>query len=221
MEKETVWKDEKAISDKIKEAEQVLPATNKALQLIKDEGISPTGEHLKGFIEGGGDYLIGVLGSIARKDIEKMNLKLEKMKQSFLRDATAINQKRASETHAELYRALNASGVKADEIEVSAGKAGLKKTFLESIEKEFTVELDTPERKKMWKAIQSFVNAFNELESEAEKAGILSVQDTIDVNEAYILTMKKNGNYARAEPDPSFFLGFQGIGKLASKEKTK
>ncbi|KJF44064.1 hypothetical protein [Draconibacterium sediminis] len=221
MEKETIWKDEKAISDKIKESEQVLPAANKALQFIKDEGISPTPEHLKGFITGGGDYIIGALGSIARKDIEKMNLKLDKLKQSFLQDATAINQKRASETHAELYRAMNTAKVKADDLEVSAGKAGLKKSFVESIEEQFTVVLNTQARKNMWEAIQNFVHAFNEMEDIAEKSGILSLQDTIDVNEAFILKMQKKGNYARAEPDPSFFLCFQGIGRLGSREIDK
>lgn len=218
---DAIWKDEAAIKERIKESEQVLPASNKALQVMKDEGISPTMEHLKGFITGGGDYIIGVLANIARKDIEKMNLKLEKLKQSFLRDATAINQKRASETHAELYRAMNTAKVKADDLEVSAGKAGLKKSFIESVEQQFTVVLNTPARKEMWEAIQSFVAAFNSMEKIAEKTGILSLQETIDVNEAFILKMHKEGNYARAEPDPSFFLGFQGVGRLGSREVDK
>ncbi|WP_297093982.1 hypothetical protein [uncultured Draconibacterium sp.] len=218
---DAIWKDEAAIKERIKESEQVLPAANKALQIIKDEGISPTPEHLKGFITGGGDYIIGVLGSIARKDIDKMDLKLDKLKQSFLRDATAINEKRASETHAELYRVMNAGKVKADDMEVSAGKAGLKKSFLEAVEEQFTVVLNTPARKEMWEAIQSFVAAFNKMENVAEKSGILSLQDTIDVDEAFILKMHKEGNYARAEPDPSFFLGFQGIGRLGSREIDK
>jgi len=222
MEKDTIWKDEKAIKDKIRECEQVLPVGNEVLAILKGEGIERTIDHVKGFYTGSADYLIGVLGKTAREKVEKMDLP-EKLKRSLLRDATEIDQPKVTRIHSEFYRALATANVKVDDLEINkkVEKLQLKKAFLKAIEEKNTVTIDTPAKKEMWSSIQNFCNAFNSMEEVAKRTGILSIQNTIDVDEAFIMIIHKEGNYAKAEPDPSFFLGFQGIGKLASKETGK
>lgn len=213
-----IFTNETEIRKRIKEAEEVLPIANKAMKLFTDEGIKPTNDHFKGFYKGGAEYLIGCLGKIARAEIEKMNISLDRLKQSFLRDSTAIDEAKVSKIHAELYRAMGSSKVSTEDLEIDKSAVRISKAFIESINEQFTVKLDTPAKKEMWEAIQNFCTAFSAMEAIAERTGILSLQETLDVDKAHILIIKKEGAYARAEPDPSFFLGFQGTGKLIEKQ---
>ena len=207
---EEIFKNETEIKKRIKDAEQALPAANKTSQLFTNEGLTPTIDHLKGFLAGGAEYLIGVLGAIAREDIAKMDIKLDRMKQSFLRDATAIDEAKVSKIHAELYRAMGTAKIKPDNLEITKSwEVRLRKDFLADVEAQFTVDLNHPETKEMYVQFQVFCHAFNKLQEMAEARGELSLHECLDPRYGAFFT-ERPGDYPTIEPDPSYFLAFNG-----------
>lgn len=207
-----IFKNEPEIRNRLNEAKLVLPVANQAMRLFCDEGIDPTNEHLKGFTQGGAEFLVGCLGKIARAEIDKMDIKLDRLRQAFLRDATAIDEAKVTKIHAELYRLMGSSKVKPEYLEVTkSGEVRLTKSFVDSVETEFTVDLSEPGNAAMWQQIQAFCAAFNRLQVLAEERDELSLHECLDPRYAAFFT-EKPGPYPKIEADPTYFLGFNGLG---------
>lgn len=207
-----IFVNEIQLKKRIREAENVLPAANKVSELFAGEKINFSDEHLKGFLSGSTDYLVGILGNMARAEIARMDIKLDRLKQSLLKDATDIDTQKVKKIHSEFYKAMSESKVVPANLEVTkSGEIRLKKSFLTEIELQFTVDLSHPANAEMWEHINVFCTAYNRLQSIVEERGELSLHESLDPRYGSFYT-ELPGNYPRIAPDANYFLGFNGYG---------
>ncbi|QGY44149.1 hypothetical protein GM418_10905 [Maribellus comscasis] len=207
MEAKVIHKNETEIRATIELASRVIPHVKDLNKLLELDGIKPSTQHLKGFYQNGSEHVRQILLVEAKKDVDGLKWKSERLRRALLNDAISIDISEYQKVHSSLTNAIGKSKVTVEDIQMSGKDVKLRQSFIDAVDEEFTIVIDTEEKKLLWDNIQNFCTSYNKIQDILHEIGETSISDAINpAFEEFFTCENKLADFIKIYPDPNFFL---------------
>jgi hypothetical protein len=184
-------KNSKKIEERIQKAERVLPVVNELFSLLRSEGIEPTLDHTSGFLSGGTNFVLN------EKDLAYRS----RGGNSF----AYVDGNKYDELQSRLLLPWNDSNLQVSDLAFEDGKVTLNDEFKRKAEDLFTYPLDTPEKVRFFKQLNTLAKSLNQMEELSREMGKPSICRDLKHQPFTCLTVEYSGEYLQFSPDPEIF----------------